>query len=85
MSFAGWLRSNSQHYLIIAAQSRIAKKYAVTGPVRHGGLAEFFWLRIFAPIYRILPWPLRHWVMRSMPGSHRRTWDYPQEASGPAI
>jgi hypothetical protein len=85
MSFAGWLRTNSEHYLTVAAQSTIAKRYDVAGPVHRGGMSEFFWLRIFVPIYRVLPWPLRHSIMRSMPGSHRRTWDYPQEASGPAI
>jgi hypothetical protein len=32
-----------------------------------------------------LPWKLRHAVMRSMPGSHRRHWDYPTDTTGPAI
>ena len=85
MAFSSWLRSNSQHYLVMAAQARIAKRHGVAGPAHYGGVKEFFWLRIFVPVYRVLPWPLRHFVMRSMPGSHRRTWEYPTQASGPAI
>lgn len=85
MSFSEWLRSNSQYYLVAASQEEIAKRHGVPGPVRYGGLAEFFWLSIFAPLYRILPWKLRHAVMRSMPGSHRRHWDYPTDTTGPAI
>ncbi len=85
MSFSGWLRSNSQHYLVAAAQQDIAKKHGVPGPVRYGGISEFFWLRIFAPLYQILPWKLRHAIMRGMPGSHRRHWDYPTDTTGPAI
>ncbi len=85
MAFSSWLRANSEHYLVVAAQAEIAKRYGVAGPAHHGGFKEFFWLRIFVPMYRVLPWRLRHFVIRSMPGSHRRTWEYPSEASGPAI
>ncbi len=85
MAFASWLRTNSEHYLVIAAQADIAKRDHRSGPVRQGGMKEFFWLSIFVPTYRLLPWKLRHFIMRSMPGSHRRHWDYPTEASGPAI
>jgi hypothetical protein len=85
VAFSSWLRSNSEHYLVVAAQAKIAERYGVTGPVRHGGFTEFFWLRIFVPMYRVMPWRLRQFIMRSMPGSHRRTWEYPSEASGPVI
>jgi hypothetical protein len=85
VAFFGWLRSNSEHYLVIAAQAKIAKRHGVAGPVHQRGFAAFFWLKIFVPIYRVLPWPLRHSIMRSMPGSHRRTWEYPPPPSGPAI
>jgi hypothetical protein len=85
VAFSSWLRVNSEHYLVVAAQAEIAKRHDVAGPAHHGGFKEFFWLCIFVPIYRVLPWRLRHFVMRSMPGSHRRTWEYPSEASGPAI
>lgn len=85
MAFSFWLRVNAQHYLVVAAQSEIAKRHGVAGPVHDGGVKEFVWLRMFVPMYRVLPWRLRQFVMRSMPGSHRRTWEYPSEASGPAI
>ncbi|MFZ2502035.1 MAG: hypothetical protein WAW88_05150 [Nocardioides sp.] len=85
MGFSGWLRSNSEHYLIIASQERIARRHGIAGPKRFGGAKEFFWLNVFAPTYRVLPWKLRHAIMRSMPGSHRRDWNYPTDASGPAI
>jgi hypothetical protein len=85
MTFWSWLRSNSEHYLVVASQADIAKRDHLIGPVRHGGPQEFFWLNIFVPAYRLLPWKVRHFVMRSMPGSHRQHWEYPSEASGPAI
>lgn len=77
MSFSRWLRSNSEHYLMIAAQERVAREHGVPGPRRPRGVVELFWLRVFAPLYRLLPWPVRQRVMRLMPGSHRRTWTPP--------
>jgi hypothetical protein len=85
VAFSRWLRSNSEHYLVIAAQAKIARRHGVAGPTTAHGLAAFFWLKIFVPIYRILPWPVRHRIMRSMPGSHRRSWQYPAPPTGPAI
>jgi len=85
MSFSRWLRSNSEHYLLIAAQGRIAKQQGTRAPRKPHGFADLFWLRIFVPIYRILPWSLRHRVMRAMPGSHRRTWTPPPEPHGSAL
>lgn len=85
MSFARWLRTNSEHYLLIAAQDRIAKEQGVTGPRRPHGAKELFWLRVFAPTYRLLPWALRRRIIQRMPGSHRRSWPAPPKASGPAI
>jgi hypothetical protein len=85
MSFSRWLRSNSEHYLLIAAQQRIGRQHGARTPRKPHGLAEFFWLRIFAPIYRVLPWSLRRRVMRSMPGSHRRQWSPPPEPHGSAL
>lgn len=85
MSFSQWLRSNSEHYLLIGAQDRIAKQHGARAPRKPHGFAEIFWLRIFVPIYRILPWSLRHRVMRAMPGSHRRTWTPPPEPHGSAL
>jgi hypothetical protein len=85
MSFSRWLRRNSEHYLLIAAQERVARQYGARRPRKPHGLAETFWLRIFAPIYRVLPWSLRHRLMRAMPGSHRRTWTPPHKPHGSAV
>jgi hypothetical protein len=85
MSFARWLRTNSEHYLLIAAQDRIARQYGTQPPPGPHGAREWFWLRIFVPTYRRLPWSLRHKVMLTMPGSHRRTWAPPPKAYGSAV
>src|SRR5262245_44740979 len=85
MSFSRWLRSNSEHYLLIAAQDRIARQHAARQHRKPDGPVAIFWLRIFAPIYHVLPWSLRHRVMRSMPGSHRRTWTPPHKPNGSAV
>jgi hypothetical protein len=47
-------------------------------------LRDFFWLRVFAPTYRLVPWPVRHKIMLAMPGSHRRQWAPPPSSRGPA-
>jgi len=73
VSFARWLRATSEHYLMIAAQQKMAAKYGVTPPPRPRG-AEVFWLRVYVPAYRAVPWPVRSAIMRRMPGSHRMTW-----------
>ena len=57
--------------------------YAHACPTR--GPRELFWLRIFAPVYRMLPWSLRHKVMLAMPGSHRRQWAPPPQPHGSAV
>lgn len=85
MSASRWLRNRSEHYLLIAAQDRLARRYDVTAPRRPRGVVELFWRRIFAPIYRVLPWPLRHKIMLAMPGSHRRQWAPPPTAAGSAL
>ncbi|HWN25733.1 MAG TPA: hypothetical protein VNP37_02115 [Actinomycetospora sp.] len=85
-SFSRWLRENSEHYLMIDAHERLARRYSGTRPpTRPHGAVELFWRRVFAPLYRALPWPLRHRVMRAMPGSHRRTWSPPPERREPAV
>jgi hypothetical protein len=77
VSFSRWLRTNAEHYLLVAAQDRVAREHGARGPRRPSGPVEFWWLRIFAPVYRALPWPLRHKIMLAMPGSHRRHWSAP--------
>jgi len=85
MLFFRWLRSNSEHYLLIAAQERVARQLGTRGPRPPQGLRELFWLRVFAPIYRVMPWPMRHRIMLTMPGSHRRHWAPPPTSHGPAV
>lgn len=84
-SFFGWLRSNSEHYLLVAAHQKLARTLGSPPPRAPKGLREIFWLRIFAPVYALLPWPLRSRIMRAMPGSHRQTWAPPPRSRGPAV
>ncbi|MGE3285052.1 MAG: hypothetical protein AB7J32_02980 [Pseudonocardia sp.] len=85
MSFAGWLRRNSEHYLLVAAHGRLAAASGGPAPRPPRGPVEFFWLRIFAPVYAAIPWSVRSRIMRAMPGSHRRTWaPPPRKPDGPA-
>jgi len=39
---------------------------------------------VYAPVFYTLPVRLRDRVAAAMPGSHRRTWHRPAQASGPA-
>jgi hypothetical protein len=84
-SFFGWLCRNSEHYLLVAAHRRLARTRGGPPPRAPKGLAENAWLRVFAPAYAALPWPLRSRIMRAMPGSHRRPWAPPPRPQGPAI
>ena len=84
MSFSRWLRATSEHYLMVAAQEKVAAKYNVTPPRRPRG-AEVFWLRIYVPAFRALPWPVRSAVMRRLPGSHRQRWTKGEKPRGPAV
>lgn len=73
-AFATWLRTNAEHYLMIDAQGRIAARYGSRSPARPKGLMAWFFLTVFVPVYRALPWKLRAAVIRAMPGSHRQAW-----------
>jgi hypothetical protein len=84
MSVSHWLRATSEHHLMVAAQEKIAAKYHVTPPQRPRG-AEVFWRRVFVPVVRALPWPVRSGVLRRLPGSHRETWTKGERPRGPAI
>lgn len=81
----GWLRHNAEHYLLVDAHRRLAAKHGSPPPRKPKGLSGFFWLRIFAPLYKLLPWRLRNRIMRAMPGSHRKTWAPPPPLGGPAV
>jgi hypothetical protein len=85
MSFARWLRTNSEHYLLLAAQERISRAHSANRPRPPRGARDWFWLRAFTPVYRALPWPLRRRVLRLLPGSHRQTWHAPPRSTGPAV
>ena len=81
-----WLRRNSERYLLEAAQERLARRYlGREGPVHEGGPRDFFWRRLFVPVYRLLPWGLRRSVIVALPGSHRRRWAERSPPRGPAV
>jgi hypothetical protein len=86
MRFARWLRHNSEHYLLMAAQRDIAARYGHQCAHPREGLKGWLFLTLFVPIYRALPWRFRSFVLHSMPGSHRRTWTpRPRRSLGPAV
>lgn len=85
MSFPQWLRHNSEHYLLVDAQRRMAAKHNLNAPVKPKGPRERFWQQIFAPVYRVLPWSLRNRIIQSLPGSHRQDWPGREESHNPAI
>jgi hypothetical protein len=77
-----WVRENAQNYLLRDAQARVARVHGVAPPPVRG---SFFWSRIFVPVYRLTPWPLRRRLMAAMPGSHRKRWPRPTRPAGPAV
>lgn len=81
-TFSQWLRQNSEHYLVEAAQRDLSRRYLGRGgPLRaERGLQPFFWRHVFVPVYRWLPWQLRRRITQAMPGSHRRAWRQPPRA-----
>jgi hypothetical protein len=84
VGFAGWLRQNSEHYLMVDAQRRMAQRYG-RSPPRPEGWRDRFWLDVFAPTYRRLPWRLRRFTIQLMPGSHRQAWTPPPRRGTPAV
>lgn len=78
-----WLRGNSERYLLEAAQEKMAERYLDrAGPVGGFGLEAIFWRRLFVPVYRRIPWPIRQKVIQAMPGSHKQTWHGRSPPSG---
>jgi hypothetical protein len=70
-----WVRSNSQKYLLEAVQADLARQYLDRPPtVGPRTLQRTFWKRVFVPLYRRLPWTVKHFIILAMPGSHRRQW-----------
>ena len=84
MSLPRWVRAVSEEQLLIAAQRDIARRYGAPAPPPPRGIAVF-WQRVYVPLFRRLPYPLRARVANLMPGSHRRTWHQPQQGRGPAV
>lgn len=86
MGLNEWLRRNSERYLLEAAQEKLARRYlGRPGPAHGGGAGDFFWRRLYVPVYRLLPWPLRRAVITALPGSHRRRWAQRSPPQGPAV
>ena len=85
MSFTAWLRHNSEHYLLMDAQRQMAAKYGRTRPPAPRSAKDRFWLQVFAPTYRRLPWKLRRFTIQAMPGSHRQAWTKPPVRGTPAV
>ena len=86
MRFARWLRRNAEHYLLIAAQRDVAARHDRPFSSPQEGVKGRFFLTLFVPIYRRLPWRFRSFVIHTMPGSHRKDWHQrPREPLGPAV
>jgi hypothetical protein len=73
--FSAWLRSNAEKHLMIAAEETIAARYGSPMPIRPAGWQSRFFLDVFVPVYRRLPWKVRAFAIRAMPGSHRQGWE----------
>ncbi len=71
---ATWLRANAERYLMVAAEADIAKRYGHRGPSRPKDLIGLFFVTVFVPVYRAIPWKIRTVLITAMPGSHRKTW-----------
>lgn len=70
-----WVRSNSQKYLLEAVQADLARQYLNRSPtVGPRTLQRTFWKHVFVPLYRRLPWKVKHFIILAMPASHRRKW-----------
>jgi hypothetical protein len=73
-SFFYWVRTNSQKYLLEAVQADLAQQYLGRPPtVGPRNLQVIFWKYLFVPLYRRLPWKVKHFIILAMPGSHRRS------------
>ncbi len=69
-----WLRGNAERYLMIAAEADVAKRYGHPGPARRRDPLAMFFLVVFVPVYRAIPWKARSVLINAMPGSHRQHW-----------
>ena len=83
MAFSRWVRKVSEQQLMTAAQTKVARRYGLAPPPHPTGV-DVFWQKVYAPVFHALPGRLRANVAATMPGSHRRTWHQPAQASGAA-
>jgi hypothetical protein len=71
-----WVRTNSEKYLLESVQADLARKYLGRPPtVGPRNPQVIFWKYMFVPLYRRLPWKVKHSIILAMPGSHRHGWD----------
>ena len=82
-SFPRWLRSTSEHHLLVVAQAKVARRNGLTAPKPTG--ADIFWQKVYAPVFYLLPYAFRAKVADRLPGSHQQTWHQPEQAKGPAV
>lgn len=82
-SFPRWVRSTSEHHLLVVAQAKVARAHGLVPPTPRG--LDVFWQKVYAPVFYALPYRLRAKVANAMPGSHRQTWHQPPQAQGPAV
>lgn len=83
-AFFMWLRMTSEHYLMIDAQDKVARRLGTRPPSRPRGIA-IFWRRVYVPIFYFLPGSLRNGMIAAMPGSHRKDWPIEPPLKGPAV
>lgn len=84
MEFTRWVRSTSEHHLMVDAQDKVARRLGTTRPARPRGL-EIFWRRIYVPLFHLLPAGLRNAIIARMPGSHQKSWKKQTPLRGPAV
>ena len=82
-SFSRWLRSTSEHHLLVVAQAKVGRRNGLAPPEPKG--ADIFWQKVYAPAFYALPYSLRAKVADRLPGSHQQTWHKPEQAKGPAV
>jgi hypothetical protein len=83
-SFTRWVRARSEEQLLVAAQRRVALAHGLELPPPPRGV-DILWQRVYAPLFHRVPYGVRALVASRLPGSHRKTWHTPPQASGPAV
>lgn len=84
MGLTRWVRSTSEHYLMIEAEDQTALRLGARRPDPPKG-AEIFWRRVYVPLFHRLPPGLRTAIIARMPGSHQQEWKPQPPLRGPAV